>query len=94
MKGDLHHLRAYLRAMEYSFEKEPVIDISQPVITVSRQKGAEGSLIAHKIAEFLNTAVEDKRPWIVLDRGLAQLVEEDQVCLMLKQSASELTVSA
>jgi cytidylate kinase len=77
MKTDLRHLRAYLHAMEYSFEKKPVVHIPQPVITLSRQRGAQGSLIAHKTAEFLNRKSLDKRPWIVLDRSLAQLVADD-----------------
>lgn len=77
MKTDLRHLRAYLRAVEYSLDKPVVVDTPQPVITISRQRGAQGKLIAQKTAEFLTRRSRGKQPWIVIDRSLAQRVMED-----------------
>lgn len=78
MKNDLHYLRAYLRALEYDFEKKSSTGaVPQPVITISRQRGALGKVIARKTAEILTRQSQGKEPWAVIDRSLAQRVLDD-----------------
>ncbi|HUB66328.1 MAG TPA: cytidylate kinase-like family protein [Candidatus Methylacidiphilales bacterium] len=77
MKTDLRHLMAYLRAMEYSMEETPAVDAPKPIITISRQRGGLGTIIAHKTADFLTQQSNGKEPWVVVDRSLAQRVMDD-----------------
>jgi len=77
MKTDLCHLIAYLKAQEYSAEGPPALKIPQPIITISRQRGANGKLIAREMADFLTKQSRGNQPWVVVDKSLAQRVMED-----------------
>ncbi|HEY0256924.1 MAG TPA: hypothetical protein VGC39_05740, partial [Candidatus Methylacidiphilales bacterium] len=77
MKNDLSHLMAYLRAAEYSHEIDPSVKSPKPIITISRQRGANGTLIAQMVAEHLTQKNREAQPWVVIDRNLTQHVMED-----------------
>lgn len=77
MKTDLHHLMTYLRAQEYSMNRAAVEIPPKPVITISRERGSQGSLIARKTADFLTKQSHDSQPWAVIDRNLAEHVMND-----------------
>ena len=85
---------AYLRASAYSLESHPVVNAPKPVITISRQKGALGTTIASRTAEYLMRMHPDSQPWLVIDKGLARQVMEDhhlsqQICGFLSEEQAE-----
>ena len=69
----LSQLNAYL---EVNFQNKDYKTPWRPVVSLSRQTGAGGSIIAHKTAAIL-TQNGDKQAWIVMDDALADLVMED-----------------
>ena len=52
-------------------------DGTSPLVTISRQRGAEGSAIGTRTAEILTEMGRDAHPWIALDKELAEHVIED-----------------
>ncbi len=73
MQTERSHLIAYLNAHRPQ-GPEPLP--WNPVVTLSRQRGAGGSIIAHQAAALLGQR-GDKKPWIVMDDVLARRVVED-----------------
>ena len=74
MKSDPYIVTAFLEAKER--EKRPA-DGTSPVVTISRQCGAEGGAIASRTAEILTEMGHGKHPWVVVDKNLAERVIED-----------------
>jgi len=74
--SDLTPIASYLDA--HADGKAGVFDAGQlhPIVTISRQCGARGSLIAEKAVPLL-TARDGGRPWIVMDGALAGKVVEE-----------------
>ena len=52
-------------------------DGTNPIVTISRQMGADGEAIALRSAEILTEASHGKHPWIVVDKNIAEAVIED-----------------
>jgi cytidylate kinase len=73
MKNDPFIIAAFLEAMENS---DWVADGTNPLITVSRQIGAQGEEIAARAAELLTEASRGKHPWILVDKDIAERVME------------------
>lgn len=90
MKTNLRYLMSYLRAMEYSLDKMPAATAVRPVITFSRQKGAMGTLIAGKTAEFLTLEAGGKQPWAVVDKELVdEVIGNSPLCERISRFLSE-----
>lgn len=74
MKNDPYIVATYLNAKQ---RDNWVADGTSPLVTISRQRGAEGSAIGARTAELLTEMNQDAHPWIVVDKDLAQHVIED-----------------
>ncbi|HEX4141349.1 MAG TPA: cytidylate kinase-like family protein [Candidatus Methylacidiphilales bacterium] len=74
MKNDPIIVAAFLKAME---REEWVADGTNPLVTISRQRGAHAEEIALRAAEILTEKTHGKHPWIVVDRDIAERVMED-----------------
>jgi cytidylate kinase len=74
MKNDAYVVTAFLNAKE---RDHWVADGTGPIVTVSRQRGAEGEAIAFRTAEILTELSHGLHPWIVVDKDIAERVIED-----------------
>jgi cytidylate kinase len=74
MKNDPYIVAAFLEAKE---REKWVADGTSPIVTISRQCGAEGEEIAYRTGEILTEMSQGKHPWIVVDRSMAERVIED-----------------
>jgi len=74
MKNDAYLVSAFLKAKE---RDNWVADGTNPIITISRQRGAEGQAIAYRTAEILSLTGQALCPWVVVDKDIAQRVIED-----------------
>ncbi len=74
MKNDPIIVAAFLKAME---RDQWAADGTNPLVTLSRQRGALGEKIALRTAEILTEKSHGKRPWIVVDRDIAERVAQD-----------------
>ena len=73
MKNDPIIIAAFLEAMEKS---DWMADGTNPLVTVSRQMGAQGEEIAARAAEILTASSHGKHPWILVDKDIAERVME------------------
>ncbi len=74
MKNDPYIVTSFLKAEELM---NSVADGTNPLVTISRQMGAQGEAIAHRAADLLTEMSQGKRPWIVVDKDLGERVIED-----------------
>ena len=74
MKNDAYLVAGFLNAKE---RNNWAADGTCPLITISRQRGAEGQAIASRTAEILSELNHGLNPWIVVDKDLAERVIED-----------------
>ena len=74
MKNDPYIVAAFLEAKE---REKWVADGTSPIVTISRQCGAEGEAIAYRTGEILTEMSRGKHPWIVVDKSMAERVIED-----------------
>jgi len=74
MKNDPYIVAAFLEAKE---REKWVADGTGPLVTISRQCGADGGAIASRTAEILTETSHGKHPWVVVDKSLAERVIED-----------------
>jgi cytidylate kinase len=73
MKNDPIIIAAFLEAMERG---NWAADGTNPLVTVSRQIGAQGEEIAQRAAEILTESSHGKHPWILVDKDIAERVME------------------
>lgn len=73
MKNDPMIVATFLKAMEL---EQWNADGTNPLVTISRQEGALGEEIATRTAEIMTEASHGKRPWVVVDKDIAQRVME------------------
>jgi cytidylate kinase len=71
MKNDAYLVSAYLTAKE---RDNWAADGTSPIVTISRQRGAEGLAIAFRTAEIATELSQGRDPWIVVDKDLAERV--------------------
>ena len=80
MKDDLTNVLTAIRA-EWSAEEPASKAASQvlatPFVTIARQCGAGGSMVAHLLAQRLNRRKGSEPPWRAYDRELVEKVAED-----------------
>jgi len=74
MKNDPYIVATYLNAKQ---RDNWVADGTSPLVTISRQRGAQGSAIGARTAEILTEMSRDAHPWIAVDKELAAHVIED-----------------
>ncbi len=74
MKNDPFIITAFLKKME---QEQWSADGTNPLVTISRQMGAEGEAIALRASEILTETSPDQHPWIVVDKDIAERVMED-----------------
>lgn len=74
MKNDPYIIAGFLEANERENWKA---DGTNPVVTISRQTGADGGAIALRTVELLTAMSHGKHPWIVVDKNIAEAVIED-----------------
>ena len=74
MKNDPYIVTAFLKAKE---REKWAADGTNPVITISRQMGAEGEAIAYRTGEILTEMSQGSQPWVVVDKDLGARVIED-----------------
>jgi cytidylate kinase len=74
MKNDPYIVATYLNAKE---RDNWTADGTSPLVTISRQRGAQGSAIGARTAEILTDMSRDAHPWIMVDKDLAEHVIED-----------------
>ena len=74
MKNESYILATYLDAKQ---RDNSVADGTRPLVTISRQRGAEGGAIAFRAAEILSQMSGGAYPWVVVDKDIAERVIED-----------------
>jgi cytidylate kinase len=74
MKNDAYLVAAFLNGKE---RDNWLADGTSPLVTISRQRGAEGQAIAFRTAEILTEMSRGLCPWIVVDKDIAERVIED-----------------
>ena len=74
MRNDPYIVAAFLEAKE---REKWAADGTSPIVTISRQCGAEGGAIASRTAEVLTEMSQGIHPWVVVDKNLAEHVIED-----------------
>ena len=74
VKNDPYIVATYLNAKE---RDNWIADGTSPIVTISRQRGAEGQAIAFRTAEILTEMSHGVQPWIVVDKDIAERVIED-----------------
>jgi len=74
MKNDPYVVAAFLKAKE---RDNWVADGTNPLVTISRQYGAEGEAIAFRAGEILTEISQGQHPWIVVDEDLGERVIKD-----------------
>jgi cytidylate kinase len=74
MKNDAYLVAAFLKAKELD---NWAADGTSPIVTISRQRGAEGQAIAFRTAEILSEMSRGLQPWVVIDKDIAERVIED-----------------
>jgi cytidylate kinase len=75
MKNDPYIVTAFLKAKEL---ENWAADGTNPVVTISRQMGAEGEPIAYRTGEILTEMGHGEHPWVVVDKDLGERVIADQ----------------
>jgi cytidylate kinase len=74
MKNDAYLVAGFLNAKE---RDNWAADGTSPIVTMSRQRGADGQAIALRTAEILTEMSRGLQPWLVIDRDIAERVIED-----------------
>jgi len=74
MKNDPYVISAFLEAKELD---NWVADGTNPLVTISRQYGAEGEAIAFRACEILTEMSHGRHPWIVVDEDIGERVIKD-----------------
>ncbi|MCE0482972.1 MAG: cytidylate kinase-like family protein [Methylacidiphilales bacterium] len=74
MKNDPYIVAAFIKAKE---QEKWAADGTNPIVTISRQRGALGEAIAFRTAEILTDMSHGKYPWVVVDKNIAERVIED-----------------
>jgi cytidylate kinase len=74
MKNDPYVVATFLKAKE---RDNWVADGTNPLVTLSRQYGAEGEEIAFRASQILTDMSLGQHPWIVVDRDLGERVIAD-----------------
>lgn len=74
MKNDPYIIASFLKARDR--ENWPS-DGTNPIVTISRQRGAGGDKVAMKTAEVLTGMSHGRSPWIVVDKNIAERVIDD-----------------
>jgi len=74
MKNDPYIVTAFLEAKE---REKWLADGTSPLVTISRQRGAEGGAIAYRTSEILSKMSQFAHPWVVVDKNIAERVIED-----------------
>jgi len=74
MKNDPYIVAAFLKAKE---QEKWRADGTNPIVTISRQRGAAGGAIALRTAEILTEMSHGEHPWVVVDKNIAERVMED-----------------
>jgi cytidylate kinase len=69
MKNDPYIVAEFLKAKDR--EDWSSQDGTHPFVTISRQRGAGGDLIALRTAEILTEMSHSQEPWVVVDKNLA-----------------------
>ncbi|MDE1170875.1 MAG: cytidylate kinase-like family protein [Verrucomicrobium sp.] len=65
------YLESHLRLRSHPGETR------RPVVTISRQRGAEGAVIARRVASLLTERSGGRQSWLVMDEALAERVVQD-----------------
>jgi hypothetical protein len=74
MKNDPYIVAAFLKAKELNHW---AADGTSPVVTISRQMGAQGGAIAYRTGAILTEMSHGKQPWVVVDKDLGERVIKD-----------------
>jgi len=74
MKNDAYLVAGFLNAKQ---RDNWTADGTGPLVTISRQRGADGQAIAFRTAEILTEMSRGLQPWIVVDKDIAERVIED-----------------
>jgi len=74
MRNDPIIMATFLKAKERANWPS---DGTSPIVTVARQIGSQGELIAKRIAEILTEQSRGLEPWIIVDKNIADHVIED-----------------
>lgn len=74
MKNDPYIVAAFLKAQD---RDQGTSDGTRPIVTLSRQHGTSGELIAVRTAEILTEMSHGKHPWIAVDKDIAEHVIND-----------------
>jgi cytidylate kinase len=74
MKNDPYIVAAFLKAKEL---ENWAADGTSPIVTISRQMGAQGEEIAYRTASLLTEMSQARNPWVVVDKDLGERVIED-----------------
>jgi len=72
MKNDPYIVAAFLKAQDR--DQWTSADGTNPIVTISRQHGTEGEQIAMRTAEILTDLSHGRRPWIAIDKNMAEQV--------------------
>ena len=75
MKNDPYIVAAFLKAKDR--DQWASADGTNPIVTISRQHGTAGDLIALRTAEILTDLSHGQRPWMAIDHTFAQQVIND-----------------
>lgn len=74
----LQSCRAYVSAQTRHHTRSPDEAPAYPAITLSRQAGARGTTIGHKLVEHLNRKLRPSEvPWSLFDKDLIRQVLDD-----------------
>jgi cytidylate kinase len=74
MKNNAYLVAGFLSAKE---RDNWAADGTSPIVTIARQRGAEGQAVAFRTAEILTEMSQGLQPWIVVDKDIAERVIED-----------------
>jgi cytidylate kinase len=74
MKNDAYLVASFLNAKQ---RDNWAADGTGPLVTISRQRGADGQAIAFRTAQILTEMSRGLQPWIVVDKDIAGRVIED-----------------
>ncbi len=74
MKNDPYVLATFLKTKEF---QDTLTDGTNPIVTISRECGANGEEIAFRAGELLTELDENNQPWMVMDRELGERVIND-----------------
>jgi len=74
MKNDSYVVATFLKAKE---QDQWASDGTSPIVTISRQHGSGGELIAVRTAEILSEKGHGRHPWIAVDKDVTERVIND-----------------